>query len=292
MLPEEIIAHIQSPKIKNIIVDCDAGADGDDQFALAYALRAPDRVKVFSVNSAPFNDNSAEMAAAGKAECEEIITAAGLAGQVPAFIGSGDFITRAGGPLESPAAENIRQAVLSTVEPVYVVITGCCTNVASALALYPEIRERLIVVWLGLDDLEGSKNTGEYNYHNDIEGGKLLFSLAENMVLVCAGKVVGAFRRTNDEIDAMFGSSNPLSTWLRRRFREITWAQGLWDLCGEGLLICPEACKMEVHDRPLFGKDGEIIGFDRFRKIVVVNENNPDRIAEDAVRRINGRYIL
>lgn len=141
MFPEEIIAHIQSSETKNIIIDCDAGADGDDQFALAYALRAPDRVKVLSVNSAPFNDNSAEMAAAGKRECEEIIAAAGLTGQVPAYTGSKDFITRAGRPLKSPAAKNIRETVLSTEEPVYIVITGCCTNVASALALYPEIRE-------------------------------------------------------------------------------------------------------------------------------------------------------
>lgn len=289
MLSEEIIAHINSLKIKKLIVDCDAGADGDDQFALAYALRAPDRVEVLAVNSAPFNDDSADMAAAGKSECEEIIAAAGLTDKVPAFAGSPDFITRAGGPLESDAAKNIRRAVLSTQEPVYVVITGCCTNVASALALYPEIRERLVVVWLGLDNLEGNHNTGEYNYHNDIEGGKMLFSLAENMVLVCAGKVVGPFRRTDDEIDAMFCADNPLSTWLRKRFREITWAQGLWDLCGEGLLICPQACKMEVHDRPLFGADGEIIGFDAGRPIIVINENDPDKIVQDAMQRINSR---
>ncbi len=292
MLPEEIIAHIQSPSIKNLIVDCDAGADGDDQFALAYALRAPDRVRVLAANSAPFNDNAAEMAAAGKLECEKIIAAAGLAGQVPAFTGSSDFITRAGGPVHSPAAENIRRAVLTTQAPVYVVITGCCTNVASALALYPEIRERLVVVWLALDNLEGQHNTGEYNYHNDIEGGRLLFSLAENMVLVCAGRVVAPYRRTNDEIDAMFASGNPLSVWLRRRFREISWAQGLWDLCGEGLLICPAACKMEVHDRPRFGADGEITDFDAARRIVVVNENNAGQIIKDAVRRINGSSTI
>ncbi len=286
MLPEEIVDHIKSPKIKRLIVDCDAGADGDDQFALAYALRAQDRVEVLAVNSAPFNDDSADMAAAGKLECEAIIAAAGLSDKVPAFTGSPDFITRVGAPLKSPAAENIRRAVLSTQEPVYVVITGCCTNVASALSLYPEIRERLIVVWLALDDLEGNRNTGEYNYHNDIEGGRLLFSLAENLVLVCAGKVVGPFRRTDNEIDAMFSANDPLSIWLRKRFREITWAQGLWDLCAEGLLICPNACKMEVHDRPLFGEDGEIIGFDPARKIVVVNENDPDKIVWDAMRRI------
>ena len=287
MSPEEIVAHIQSPKVKKIIVDCDAGADGDDQFALGYALRSPDRVEVLAAISAPFNENSGETVSAGKAECEAIITAAGLAGKIPAFAGSPDYITRAGHPLKSPGAENIRCAVLSTEEPVYVVITGCCTNVASALAMYPEIRQRLIVVWLALDDLDGRNNTGEYNYHNDIEGGKLLFSLAENMVLVCAGKVVAPFRRTDDDIDALFNGENPLSIWLRRRFREISWAQGLWDLCAEGLLIYPHACKMEVHDRPLFGADGEIVGFDSSRRIVVVNENNPEKILQDAVRRIN-----
>ena len=282
MLPEEIIAHIQSEGIKKIIVDCDAGADGDDQFALGYALRSPDRVEVLAVNSAPFNDNSAETVADGKEECEAIIAAAGLAGKVPAFAGSPDYITQAGRPLESPGAENIRRAVLSEKEPVYVVITGCCTNVASALALYPEIRDRLVVVWLALDDLEGSSNTGEY-----IEGGKLLFSLAENMVLICAGKVVAPFRRTNEEVDALFDGDDPLCIWLRKRFREITWAQGLWDLCAEALLICPAACKMEVQDRPLFGADGEMIGSDPSRRIVVVNENDPEKIMKDAVSRIH-----
>ena len=43
MTPEEIIDYIRSNAEKNIVVDCDAGADGDDQFALAYALTSPIR---------------------------------------------------------------------------------------------------------------------------------------------------------------------------------------------------------------------------------------------------------
>ena len=160
MTPEEIIKDIYSGRIKKIIVDCDAGADGDDQFALAYALTSPDKVKVLSVNSAPFNDDSLDMAMAGKNECEEIIKAAGLS--VPVFCGSGDYITRTGGPVESEAAKNIRDTVISTEGYVYIVVSGCCTNVASALALYPEINEKLIVVWLALDNLHGNSNTGEY----------------------------------------------------------------------------------------------------------------------------------
>ena len=285
MNPSDIISHIRSKEIKKVVVDCDAGADGDDQFALAYALTSPDKVEVLAACSAPFND-PAPAVAEGKQECADIISAAGL--DVPAYAGSPDFIARTGAPVPGEAAARLRDLVLSTDEPVYVVITGCCTNVASALALYPEIRERLIVVWLALDNLERRHNTGEYNYHNDIAAGKLLFSLAENMVLVCAGRVVGPYRRTDDEIDALFSGAGPLPTWLRRRFREITWAQGLWDLCAESLLILPEVCKTEVSPRPLFGEDGEITGFDPDRPIVLVNENDPAAIIADAAARING----
>lgn len=285
MKSEDIIKHIKSSEIKNIIVDCDAGADGDDQFALAYALTSPDRVKVLSVNSAPFNDDSLDMALAGKRECEEIIKAADL--DVPALCGSPDFISRRGVPMESDAARNIRESVLSSDGPVYVIISGCCTNVASALALYPEINKKLIVVWLALDDLNGRSNTGEYNYHNDIEAGKLLFSVAENLVLVCAGKVVAPFRRTNEQIDRMFSADSALPVWLRRRFREIPWAQGLWDLCAEGAIIKPDANVFEIVKRPFFDDAGEIKGFEE-RSMVIVNKNDPDLIITDAVDRING----
>lgn len=284
MEPKDIISHIRSEKIKYIAVDCDAGADGDDQFALAYALTSPDKVKVLAVFSAPYND-PAEAVAAGKAECMEIIDAAGTG--TPVYEGSRRFIRESREPIESETAEKLRDIVLVSEEPVYAVITGCCTNIASALALYPEIREKLIVVWLALDDLEGRHNTGEYNYHNDIEAGKMLFELAENMVLVCAGRVVAPYRRSNDEIDRLFSAPRPLPSWLRRRFREIQWAQGLWDLCAESLLILPEACKTEITGRPVFGDDGEIVSFDSTRPIVVVNENDPDTIIADAAKRIN-----
>ena len=282
----EIINDIRSDRIKKIIVDCDAGADGDDQFALAWALCSPDKVEVLSANSAPFNENSDETAEAGRRECEEIIKCAGL--DIPAYCGSSDYITRRGEPFYSDAARNVRDAAMRYDEPVYVVITGCCTNVACALALYPEIRNKIVVVWLALDNLDGRSNTGEYNYHNDIVAGKLLFSLAENLVLVCAGRVVAPFRKSDDEIDALFSSDRPLPSWLRKRFREIPWAQGLWDLCAEGLLIVPGACETEICDRPVFGEDGEIEGFDNSRKMVVVNKNDHDMILADCVRRING----
>ena len=63
MTPYEIIEDIKSDRIKKVIFDGDTGADGDDQFALGLALRSP-KMNVVAANSAPFNDDSADMAAA------------------------------------------------------------------------------------------------------------------------------------------------------------------------------------------------------------------------------------
>ena len=282
---EDIIEYIYSGEVKNIIVDCDMGADGDDQFALAYALTSPDKVKVLSVNSAPYNDDADANSENGKAECEEIISSSGL--DVPVFKGSADYITRTKKPIVSDAADNIRDTALTSEKPVFVVVTGCCTNVASALALYPEIRDKIIVVWLALEDLEGRENSKEYNYHGDIEAGKLLFSHADNLVIVCSGKTVAPFERTKDEVDALFCSDRPLASWLRRRFREIPWAHGLWDLCAEGLLILPDACKAEIFPRPRIGDDGEIASYDESRPIIAVNRNECEKIINDCSKRIH-----
>ena len=283
--PKDIVEYLYRNEIKNIIVDCDMGADGDDQFALAYALTSPDKVRVLSVNSAPFGNNPEQAVNLGKKECEEIIKAAGL--DVPVFSGSTNYVTKTGKPVESDAAKSIKDAALTSEIPVFVVTTGCCTNVASALALYPEIRDRIIVVWLALDDLEGCANASEYNYHGDLEAGKTLFSLAENLVIVCSGKVVPPFRKSKDEVDAIFYANRPLASWLRRRFREITWAQGLWDLCAEGLLILPDACVAKIAPRPEFGGDGEIVTIDNTRPIVVVDQIDSAAIITDCSDRIN-----
>ena len=285
MTAKDIIDYIKSDSIKNIIVDCDAGADGDDQFALAYALASQDKVNVLAVNSAPYNDNAHETVVDAKRECEDVIRAASL--KTPVFEGSPDYISRKKSPIESDAAEVIKKAVEKSDTPVFIVITGCCTNVASALSIYPEINEKLIVVWLALDNLDGRDNTREYNYHNDIAGGKLLFTLAENLVLVCAGRVVAPFAMSKDDVDRHFDSNNSLSSHLRKRFRDITWAQGLWDLCAESVLIIPEACSFEISKRPVFDQRGEIESFLDNSEMVVVNQNEAEMIISDCINRIN-----
>lgn len=283
MTPCEIIEDIKSDRIKKVIFDGDTGADGDDQFALGLALRSP-KMNVVAANSAPFNDDSADMAAAGKSENDAIIAAAGMTGQVKSFCGSPDYITRAGKPITSEAAENIINICRESDEPVYIIISGCCTNAACALALAPDIADKLVVVWLGLDDLDDQRNTCEYNYRNDIEGGKLLFSLAKNMVLAVAGDLVAPFQRSNEQIMNLYAHGDELCRWLANRFCEISWAQGLWDYCADGVLAFPEAFTFEVVNTPIFKENGEIESFDESRQMVAIRHVNSEYLMTEALK--------
>jgi len=287
MTLEEILADIRSDRVKDIIVDCDMGADGDDQFALGYALASPDKVRVLAVTCAPFNENSHETVVEGRLESLDIIKAAEADVKYGAYAGCPDYITRRGQAVECCAVSEIARIVREAEGPVYSVSTGCITNIASALSLYPDIREKLVTVWLALDGLDSDSNTGEYNYHNDIEGGKMFFELSENIVLVEAGRTVGPFRRTDREITEQYCES-PLARFLAGRFCEIGWAQGLWDLCAESVLILPSACELRIAPVPVFDEKGEISGFSENKKMIAVNKNDHHRIAEDARVRING----
>lgn len=286
MRPEEIIADIRSDRIKDIIVDCDMGADGDDQFACGYALASPDKVRVLAVTCAPYNDNSHETVEWGRQESADIIKAAETYVKYGAIAGCPDYITGKGRAVSCDGVDAIARIVREADGPVYSVSTGCITNIASALYLYPDIREKLICIWLALDGLDSVSNTGEYNYHNDIEGGKLFFETCENIVLVEAGRTVAPFRRTDEEIKEQYFES-PLARFLAKRFCEIGWAQGLWDLCAESVLILPDACDMRICNVPVFDEKGEICGFNSRKQMVSVNKNDHDRIANDAKNRIN-----
>ena len=286
MTLEKILEDIRSDRIKDVIVDCDMGADGDDQFALGYALASPDKVRVLCVTCAPYNENSAETVEWGRQESEDIIVSGGAKVKYGAFAGCPDYITKTGSAVPCGAVDMIAKIVREADGPVYSISTGCITNIASALKLYPDIREKLVCVWLALDGLDSTQNTGEYNYHNDIEGGKMFFGLCENIVLVEAGRTVAPFHRTNEQIEEAFCES-PMARFLAKRFREISWAQGLWDLCAESALILPDACDFRITNVPLFDEKGEICGFDEGRRMIAVNKNDPERIYADAVARIN-----
>ena len=85
----------------------------------------------------------------------------------------------------SPAAEDLAKRAMDYTpeKPLYVVAIGAITNVASALLLKPEIRDCIVLVWLGGNALHWPDNR-EFNMYQDVRRDAL-FSDAVRRLYSC-----------------------------------------------------------------------------------------------------------
>ncbi|MBE6563636.1 MAG: nucleoside hydrolase [Ruminococcaceae bacterium] len=281
---KEFIEKLCSDENKNVILDCDTGADGDDQFALAYLLASDDRVNLIGVTSEPFNKNSDDTVAEGAKENEHIISLSGK--DIPSVCGSADYVTNRKTAIESEAASFIITKAHEAEETLYIVLSGCAANVASAIMLCPEIKEKIAVIWLAMSDIYGQYPGEEYNFQNDPLAGQILVNSGVPFLLVPT-KHIYPFRKTKDEVDALFSSDTPLCTNLRNRFREITWAQGLWDLGAVAVFTLPEAYSLKEVCAPILNEKGAVVAFDGRRTIAYAESLDTDKVLADTVEKLN-----
>ena len=136
------------------VLDSDTYNEIDDQFAVAYALRSPDRIRLEAIYAAPFHNERSSSAGDGMSKSyDEILRILQRLKITPrdfAYRGSERFMEGPGKPVESPAARDlIEKAQKPRNGPLYVLTIGAPTNVSSAILLEPKIKERIVVVWLG-----------------------------------------------------------------------------------------------------------------------------------------------
>jgi inosine-uridine nucleoside N-ribohydrolase len=146
-----ITKRLQYPLGKlRVVIDTDAYNEVDDQFAIAWALRSPERLDVEAVYAAPYcsaslyqgktlSDEQKRLAhyAASPAEgmeqsYHEVIKLFGLlkidsTGKV--FRGSASYIGKDGKAVESEAARDLVKRAMDARGPLYVLALGAITSV-------------------------------------------------------------------------------------------------------------------------------------------------------------------
>ena len=149
----------------DVVIDTDTFNEVDDQFALAYLLRNPDRLRLQAIYAAPFLNEKADTPKDGMEKSyQEILKLLELAGtpeyQAKVYKGAERFLEHTGrsaqeeqnriAPAVSEASEDlIRRAMTHSAEnPLYVIGIAAATNIASAILCEPKITERMVVVWL------------------------------------------------------------------------------------------------------------------------------------------------
>ena len=252
MLSDQIVKQLEVPtSVVDVMLDTDAYNEIDDQFAIAYALLSPERMRVVGICAAPFfNRRSTSPQDGMERSYDEILKLLSLMNKPElssiVYRGSEAYLSNEQTPISSPAAEQIVSAARehSPENPLYVVALGALTNVASAILLDKKaMTENTVIVWLGGHSLE-CEHTKEFNMHQDVAAARVLFGCGAPLVqLPCQG-VVSDLKSTEPELRYWLEKKNPLADYLMNNTIEYqkaragsAWSKVIWDVSAVAWLM-------------------------------------------------------
>jgi hypothetical protein len=223
-----------------MVLDTDTYNEIDDQFAVTYALLAPEKLRVEAIYAAPFhNDRSSGPGDGMEKSYEEILRLLERLRVNPdglVYRGSTGYLTSAPGPHRSEAALDLVERAMRSPEddPLYVVAIGAITNVASALLIEPEIARKIVVVWLG-GQPHHLPFTHEFNFSQDPDASRLMFDCGVPLVQIPCLQVASHLLTTKSELEETLKGRNAISDFLYERFCEYSqdhfaWAKEIWDI--------------------------------------------------------------
>lgn len=267
----------------DVVLDTDTYNEIDDQFALVHSLLSPERIHLQAVYAAPFHNTRSSGPGDGmRKSYDEIIRILKMMGQPVslALRGSDRWMESDGDSVSSDARDDlIARARGRTVDdPLYVVAIGAITNVASALVAAPEIREKIVVLWLGGQPLDWA-SAHEFNLAGDQTASRFVLDCGVPLVLFPCSLVAEALRTTLAEMERVLDGSGPVGEYLCDILRayesyDLT-ASGaskvIWDLAPLGWLLDSEWVRASVAPSPILA-DGCTWKYDACRHPILLAE--------------------
>lgn len=236
----------------DVVLDTDTYNEIDDQLALAYLLKSPEKLTVRGVCAAPFlNERSVSPADGMEKSYREILTLLKLAGRediVPCvYEGCRQYLNSETEPAESPATNFLATLAneYSPEKPLYIVAIGAITNVASALLKNPAMKENCVVVWLGGHSIHTPKGAQEFNMRQDIAAARVVFGCGVPLVHLPAFGVVDHLTTTRYELEHWLMGKNPLCDYLAQAVIDEAesyaagkpWSRVIWDIAAIAWLL-------------------------------------------------------
>ena len=232
----------------DMVLDTDAYNEIDDQFAIAYALSATEKLHIKALYAAPFHNARSYGPADGmERSYQEILKLLRLAGiEKPVLRGSADYLADEQTPQISDAAQDLVTKALaySPENPLYVVAIGAITNVASALLMNPVIADNIVIVWLGGHAPEWHDNA-EFNCKQDVAAARVVYNSGAPLVILPCMGVVSAFTTTEPELNYWLRGKSSLCDYLVDHTVEAAneyakgkvWSRVIWDVTAIGWLL-------------------------------------------------------
>jgi inosine-uridine nucleoside N-ribohydrolase len=233
-----------------MVLDTDTYNEVDDQFALAYALLSPEKLKMEAVYAAPFHNSRSEGPADGMEKSYQEILRLLEFMNVPSegfvYRGSTGYLQDIKQPIRSEAALDLVSKALasSPEEPLYVVTIGCITNIASAILIEPGIINNIVVVWLGGNGLDWPTQR-EFNLMQDVLAAQVVLNSGVPLVITPCRPVVSHFHTTLPELAHYLKGKNSLSNYLYEIVAGYNaqnldaWSKEIWDVVAIAWLVNP-----------------------------------------------------
>lgn len=258
----ERLRLLDSPTGKiRVVLDTDTFNEIDDQFAIVQMLLSPERFDVEAIYAAPFMNKRAESPGRGmELSHEEILRLLERLKVSPdglAHRGVTEYVGPEKKSREAPAVDHLiaRARAGSPDNPLYVIAIAAISNVASALLKAPDIRDRIVVVWLGGHCLEWP-HTIEFNLKQDVGGAQVLFDCGVPLVLVPCKGVTTHLHSTVPEIERYVEPMGSIGAFLAKRFKEysdnhIGWSKEIWDMAPISWLLNPDWAPSVIIPSPI-----------------------------------------
>jgi inosine-uridine nucleoside N-ribohydrolase len=283
------------------VIDSDTYNEIDDQFAVAYALRSPERLNVLSVYAAPYlNDRSTSAGDGMRKSHEEIVRILkrlNVASDGFALAGSPNFMTAASKPVDSPAARDlIQKAAAKRTGPLYVLTIGAPTNVSSAILMEPKIKDQIVVVWLGGQPFNWS-TAREFNLQQDLHASRVLYDSGVPLVNIPTKNVSEHLRTTTFEVDHFLKGKSPIADYLASEFTTFMKSHSkqpgfsaskvIWDISAVAWMIDPKWVPSSVVPSPVLTDDMKYQTTASGRHMVrVATDCNRDAIFNDLFTKL------
>ena len=261
LTPEQRLKMTECPAGPvDMVLDTDAFNEIDDQFAIAYAVNSPEKLRVKAFYAAPFTNERSTGPADGMEksfhEIKKVLKLAGKEG-CPVFRGSETYLPDEKTPVPSDAMRDLvgRAAAYSPDRPLHVVSIAAITNIASALIARPDIADRIVVVWLGCHAPHWEDNN-EFNCRQDVAAARAVFDSGVPLVMLPAQGTVSCFTATGPELEHWLRGKSPLCDYLTDRAvaaadeyaKGKPWSRVIWDVTAVGWLMNDEK-KQLMRDR-------------------------------------------
>ena len=216
-----LIRRLEKPKGRvDVVIDTDTYNEIDDQYALSYLIKSDEKLDLKAIYAAPFfNEKSTGPADGMEKSYREIMNVLTLLEREDlkehVYRGSTEYLPSETEPVISDAAKDLAERAMNYTEehPLYVVAIAAITNVVSALLLNPDIKNRIVLIWLGGNATNWPDNK-EFNLYQDVAGARIVFGCGVPLVqLPCMG-VVSAFTTSGPELEYHLRGKNKLCDYL------------------------------------------------------------------------------